>query len=283
MKYKLTFILAAGILGIGSEDDPGWLAEALASQDKDVEAAVVAYEAGELDAASTRLDAAVARRGERAELHYDRGLVLLAQGDTEAARAAFEHGTESRELGVVASSHYELGNLAMIAEDWEGAIAAYIACLKAAPTHQNAKWNLELALQRKAEQEKEEQEQQDQDQDNQDQNQDGEEGEQNQDQEPGEEGEQDQEQEPGENNQDQEQGEQEPQEQEQGDQGDPSEDEQQQQEQPQPEPGEEQEQEAQPQPIEAGELDAALDELDRQDAFMFGRPRGQQRKVDKDW
>ena len=286
MKTKLAFILAAGILGIGTEEEPGWLAEALASTDVDVDAAIAAYQSEDYAGAIARLDAAVARRGERSELYYDRGLALLGQGDVDNARAAFQHGTESRELQVRASSHYELGNLAMQGEDFEGAIAAYIACLTAQPTHQNAKWNLELALQLKEEQEKQEQEEQDQEQDQdqegdqdqeQDQDQEGEQGEEGEQQE---QDEQEQEQE-GEQEQDQDQqgeqeqeGEQEQQEQEQG--------EQEQQQQPEQQPGEE-EQQAQPQPIEAGELDSALDELDRQDAFMFGRPRGQGRKVEKDW
>ena len=58
-------------------------------------------------------------------------------------------------------------------------------------------------------------------------------------------------------------------------------DKEQEKEQPQPEPGEEEQ--AAPQPIDSSDLDTALDELDRQDAFMFGRPRGTKRKVEKDW
>lgn len=264
----------ANPLGIGDEEQPGWLAEALASTDADVDAAIAAYEDEDYDRATEHLDAAVARRGERSELYYDRGLLLLAKGDSEGARTAFQHGTESRELQVQASSHYELGNLAVAAEDWEGAIAAYIACLRAQPDHQNAKWNLELALLRKQEQDKQEQEQQDQQQDQQDQQQDQQDGEQ------GEQGEQDQQQ----DQQDQqgEQDQQQDQQDQQQQQGEQQQD-QQQQDQPPPQPEQQQQQQQQAQPIEAGDLDAALDELDREDAFLFGRPRGQRRKVEKDW
>jgi Ca-activated chloride channel homolog len=277
----LALLIAVGLFGIGNQDEPGWLSQALASTDPDVEAAIEAYEAEDLDLAAEHLDAAVARRGERAELYYDRGLLLLAQGDPDGARAAFEHGTESSELQVRASSHYELGNLAMAAEDWQAAIDAYIESLRDQPGHENAKWNLELALQRKEEQEKKEQEEKDKqeqeknEQEEQD-KQEGEEGEQDkQEGEEGEEGEQDKPQEPDE--QEGKEGEQdkpqEPDEQEGQQEGE--------QEQPEPEPGEDQE--APAQPIDSGDLDSALDELDRQDAFMFGRPRGSNREVEKDW
>ncbi|PRP96295.1 tetratricopeptide repeat protein [Enhygromyxa salina] len=286
----LILLAAVGLFGIGNQDEPGWLSTALASTDPDVEAAIQAYEAGEFDTAAERLDAAVARRGERAELYYDRGLVLLAQGDHDAARAAFEHGTESSDVQVRASSHYELGNLAMAAEDWQAAIEAYIECLRAQPDHENAKWNLELALQRKQEQEeKDKQEQEEQEEQDKQDGEDGEQGEEGEDGEQDEQDEQDgeQEQDQEQDQQDGEDGEQDQQEQDKPDEqpGEDGEQDQQEQEQeqqqPEPEPGEQQE--AQPQPIESGDLDSALDELDRRDAFMFGRPRGSNREVEKDW
>lgn len=273
----LLALLLGGLLGIGDDEEPGWLATALASTDVDVDAAIEAYEAGELDRAGEHLDAAVARRGERSELYYDRGLLLLATGDAEGARTAFQHGTESSELQVQASSHYELGNLAFAGEDWQAAIDAYIACLRAQPDHQNAKWNLELALLRKQEQEKKDQEKQEQEkQDQEQQDQQGEQDQEQQDQEK-----QDQEKQDQQGEQDQQGQQKQDQQEKQGEQKqDQEKQDQEKQGQPPPKPGEEQQQ---AQPIEAGDLDAALDELDRQDAFMFGRPRGSRRPVEKDW
>jgi len=266
----LLALMLGGLLGIGDDEDPGWLATALANTDPDVDAAIEAYDAGEIDRASEHLDAAVARRGERSELYYDRGLLLLASGDADGARTAFQHGTESSELQVQASSHYELGNLGYAAEDWQAAIDAYIACLRAQPDHQNAKWNLELALLRKQEQEKKEQEQQEQEKN--DQGEQDQEGEQKQDEQKQDEQKQDEqkqdEQKQGEQKQDQ-----------QGEQKQDQKQDEQKQEQPPPKPSEQQ----QAQPIESSDLDAALDELDRRDAFMFGRPRGNRRPVEKDW
>ena len=134
----------------------GWLADRLASTDVDVEAGIGAYEAGNHDDALAAFDRAVARLGERAELSFDRGLVLLAKDDAEGAKSAFERASEADDANVRASAFYELGNLAFEAEDWDGAIAHYTDCLKARPEHENAKWNLELALLRKQKKEEEE-------------------------------------------------------------------------------------------------------------------------------
>ncbi|MEM9456683.1 MAG: tetratricopeptide repeat protein [Myxococcota bacterium] len=134
----------------------GWIAESLARPDGDVEAGIEAYEAGEYDVALERFEAAIDRHGDKPELSLDRGLVLLAQSDNDAARRAFERASEAEDSEVRASGFYELGNVAFDAEDWDAAIEAYIECLKARPEHANAKWNLELARLRKQEQEDEE-------------------------------------------------------------------------------------------------------------------------------
>lgn len=262
----LVVLVAATLIGDG---EPGWLAQALARTDPDVDAAVAAYEAQDWELALEHLDAATARRGERPEIHYDRGLVLLAQADKEAAREAFQHGTESDVPGVLASSHYELGNLAMIDEDFETAITQYIACLRAQPDHQNAKWNLELALQRKREQEKKEQEEKEKnEEENKDEEKKDEENEDEENKDEEKEGEDKEEEKKDEEKKDGEDKEQE------------NKDEQNKDQQP-PEPKDQQE--APAKPIDSGDLDAALEQLDRQDEFMLGRPRGSRRPVEKDW
>ena len=286
-------VLAAVLLG-------GRIAEALAGPDADVEASIEAYERGDYDEARARLDEAISRRGERPELLFNRGLLAMAGGDRDAARADFERATESEDSSVRASAHYELGNLAFDEEDWDGAIEAYVACLKLRPDHDNAKWNLELALDRKR-QEEEQQEQQDQ-QDQQDQ-QAGENQQGEQDQQEGEGQQDEQDQQGGEDEQageDQQAGEgqQEGQDQPGGedqqagqaqqeqdgarDQGDaqrPDEAE-------SPEgggPSEPGESSPSAVPIDRADIDRALEELDREDPFVFGRPSGRRRKVKKDW
>lgn len=130
----------------------GWLADELARPDGDVEAGIEAYEAGQLDAALDSFEAAIARHGDRPELSFNRGLVLLAKEQPDEARRAFERATEAEDPQVRASAFYEVGNVAFDTEDYAGAIEAYIECLKARPDHANAKWNLELAQQRQQEQ-----------------------------------------------------------------------------------------------------------------------------------
>ena len=134
----------------------GWLAEALASTHGDIDAGVAAYNAGDSEAALTSYAAAEADLGERPEIHFNKGLALLAKDDKEGARKAFEHGTESEFSAVHASAEYELGNLELDAEAFDAAIERYTKCLKLRPDHANAKWNLELALLKKKQKEEEE-------------------------------------------------------------------------------------------------------------------------------
>ena len=154
----------------------GWLAEALAGKNSDIEAGIAAYNAGDHEAAIASYAAAESDLGERPEIFYDRGLALLAKGDKDEARKAFERGTESTNAQVHASSEYELGNLDLDAEAFDEAIGHYIKCLKTQPEHANAKWNLELALlkkKQKEEEEKKKKEQEEKDkQDQQDENKD---------------------------------------------------------------------------------------------------------------
>ena len=272
--------LLATLTLLGSISEPNWLAQALARTDPDVDAALVAYEAEDWDLALEHLDSATERHGERPEIHYDRGLAWLAKADKDAAREAFQHGTESDVPAVLASSHYQLGNLAAMDEDWETAITEYIACLRAQPDHQNAKWNLEIALQRKAEQDKKEQEEKDkedqekQDEDKQDEDKQDEQDKDKQDQENQDKQDQDKQDQGEQDKQEQDKQEQDEQEQDKQDQQDQQDQKDQQPQQPE---------EAPAKPIETGDLDAALEQLDRQDEFMLGRPRGNRRPVEKDW
>ena len=258
----------------------GWLATALASKNGDIEAGIAAYDAGDYDAALEAYAAAEETLGERAEIAYDRGLALLAKDDREAARKAFERGTESDNPQVRASSEYELGNLDFDAELWEAAIERYIACLKIDPEHASAKWNLELARLKKKQQEEEQEKQENEDQENQDQDQENQDQE-NQDQE-------DQENQDQENQDKQDEGEDEKeQEQEQDQQGEDEQEEEKEQNQQgdqEPEKDEQKgEQQPQQQPVERADLDKALEELDAQDDFFSGRPLGRQQPVAKDW
>lgn len=273
----------------------GWLAEALAGKNSDIEAGIAAYTAGDHDAAIAAYAAAESTLGERPEIFYDRGLALLAKDAKDDARKAFERGTESTNAQVHASSEYELGNLDLDAEAFDEAIVHYIKCLKAQPEHANAKWNLELALllkkkkeeeeKKKQEENKDKQDQQDQDQqDKQDQDKQDQQDENKDEQKQDEDKKDDQKQD--EQKQDEEKKDEQKQDQPKPDEQKPDEqkqDEQKQDEQKQDQPGQQQQQ-PQPQPVQLdkADLDKALQQLDEEDKFLLGRP-GRPVPVDKDW
>ena len=143
----------------------GWLAVSLASTDPDVDRSIEAYGNKDYAAAQEALELAKERRGDLPELMLNQGLYQLGAGQKEAAPKSFERGSESEHDQVRASAFYSLGNLAFDAKDWDGAIEAYKKCLRAMPEHSAAKWNLELALARKKQQEEDEKKKQDQDKD----------------------------------------------------------------------------------------------------------------------
>ncbi|TPV95812.1 MAG: hypothetical protein B7733_07990 [Myxococcales bacterium FL481] len=274
----------------------GWLADALASRDRDIEAGVAAYEAGEYEQALEHFATAQESRGERPEIAYDRGLVELA---TEAVSdESFRRATESDNVDVKASAHLALGNRAFATEQWDQAIAEYKDCLRTRPDHHPAKWNLELALQRKKEAEEEEEEEEETGDDHNT----GEDGETGQEDPTGEEqpsgtgdegdsGEDEPTDAGGESGEDEATGaDRSPQTGEDGGQSgeqpsDPDESESPQQTGGSESPPSDEPPPADPgaAPIEQLDLDRALEQLDEEDQFLFGQPRGRNVPVEKDW
>ena len=258
----------------------GWLAEALASTHADIDAGVAAYTAGDSEAALTSYTAAEADLGERPEIHFNKGLALLAKGDKEGARKAFEHGTESEFSAVHASAEYELGNIELDAEAFDAAIERYIKCLKLQPEHANAKWNLELALLKKQQKEDEEKKKQEEEKKKQDEENKDEKDEDKKDEEKKDE------EKPDEEKKDEPKPDEEKKDEEKKDEPKPDEgkkDEPKPEEQKPDEKNEQQQPQPQPQPLDKADLDKALEQLDEEDLFQLGRPQGRQVPVEKDW
>jgi len=275
-------ILGRGALGLVAA---GWLAQALASTNRDVDAGIAAYEAGDHEAALTAYEAAVALLGERPELHYNRGLALLGKGDVEAARRAFEHGTESEFLkNVRASAEYELGNLDFDAKAWDAAIERYTSCLKLDPEHAGAKWNLELALLRKAQEEEEKKKEEEEKEKKEDEKKEDEkkEDEKKEDEEKEDEKKEDEkkekEEKEDEKKEDEKKEDEKKEDEEKEDEKKEDEPKRDEKKEPQQEP-----QQEQPQPLERADLEKALEQLDAEDDFVLGRPLGRQGPVEKDW
>lgn len=284
----------------------GAIAQALAAPDPDIEAAKVAYEEQRFEPAAALLAQAEERRGERPEIAFNQGLLAMAQDDDGSAKKLFERASESPEAELRASARFELGNLAFDESDWDSAIANYIECLKERPLHEDAKWNLELALTKKQEEEKEKEKQKNKDgeenneqEKNEDESQDEDKDEQDksdeekQDQD---DKEQEQKNEEGEDGSSSSGGEGEDESQDgsssssgedesSSDQGEGSTDQEDQSSSESQDPQQKEQEPAQQAPSAPAKsnLDRALEDLDREDPFMFGMPRGRRRRVKEDW
>ena len=129
---------------------------------------------------------------ELAEPYYNAANALYRQGAYEAALEQMNMALSFAEQETLAQAGYfNLGNTSYNAQDLESAIASYRQALLINPDDQDAKYNLELALQQQQQQQNEqEQDQQEQDQQDQEQSDQGEQ----QDQQQSDQGEQQQEQ-----------------------------------------------------------------------------------------
>lgn len=124
--------------------------------------------AGKAEAALAQYDKAVAAMPNDPGAHFDRGVALHALSRYDEAIVEFMRATEARQPDLKASAFYNLGNSYFKANRYADAIAAYKRSLVLEPSNVRAKWNLELALQKKQEEDKKKQEEQKNKQDQQD-------------------------------------------------------------------------------------------------------------------
>ena len=120
-------------------------------------------------------DKAVKKYPNRGEVHLNRGLSLIRQGDDkiDEAMQAFTLAADSdAPANVLARAEFNLGNAFLKKEDFKTAIDHYKKSLMLQPGNRDAAWNLEVARLKKKQQE----EQQKQDQENKDQQDQGDEG-----------------------------------------------------------------------------------------------------------
>ena len=106
---------------------------------------------------------------EQAEPMYNAANVSYRQQDYEAARQRLENALTLADKKLGKDVFYNLGNTYYQSEQYDLAVEAYKAVLRLNPDDQDAKYNLELALQKLEEQEQQEQQDQ-QDQQQNDQN-----------------------------------------------------------------------------------------------------------------
>jgi Ca-activated chloride channel family protein len=106
---------------------------------------------GDAAAALSRYDAAERARGPHAEIDYDRGNALYRLGRTAEARDAWRRALE-RDRGALSSRALQnLGNGLDALGDRDGAVTALRESLVRDPANDDARYNLEVMLRRKAE------------------------------------------------------------------------------------------------------------------------------------
>jgi Ca-activated chloride channel family protein len=135
-----------------------------------VESGNASMKAGKPEEALAAYDQALAGVPNDAGAHFNRGNALYALSRFEEASAEFLRATQSAAPALRPSAFYNLGNSYFKNDKFEDAIAAYRHSLALDPANERAKWNLELALQKKKEaEEKQKNEDDKKDQDKKDQ------------------------------------------------------------------------------------------------------------------
>jgi tetratricopeptide (TPR) repeat protein len=109
------------------------------------------YRSGDYNAALETYRSAVNARDD-ALAQYNFGAALYKIKQYEQAANAFRRALDAKDAQLRAQAYYNLGNTHIQLNDLEGAVGAYKSALRLNPNHQNAKYNLELALERLAQQ-----------------------------------------------------------------------------------------------------------------------------------
>ncbi|MDZ4697126.1 MAG: tetratricopeptide repeat protein, partial [Deltaproteobacteria bacterium] len=137
--------------------------EVLRRPNANIEAGNAALKSGNAQAALGFFEKATQTGGIDPGVQLNVGLALSALGKHDEATQAFLQASGARDTTLKATAFYNLGNGFFRGEKWAEAIEAYKRSLTLAPKNANAKWNLEIALQKKVDQDKKDQDKQDQD------------------------------------------------------------------------------------------------------------------------
>jgi Ca-activated chloride channel family protein len=116
----------------------------------EVRAGNEALRAGDPAAALPRYQAAEADAGPHPEIDFDRGDALLQAGRSEEARAAWKRAAEKGAGPLASRALQNTANALDAAGDQAGAIRALGEALQRDPANEDARYNLEVLLRRKA-------------------------------------------------------------------------------------------------------------------------------------
>jgi Ca-activated chloride channel family protein len=122
------------------------------------------FETGSYDEALSEYRQAQVSDPDTAEPYYNAANALNRQGNLPGVQAQTGQALKSADPNLSAQAWYNMGNAFFDAEDWEQAIAAYQEALRINPHDQDAKRNLELALDKLREAQQQEQDRQEQEQ-----------------------------------------------------------------------------------------------------------------------
>ena len=121
------------------------------------------FEAGEYAQAVAAYRQAQVEAPDQAEPYYNAANAYNRQAQLDATITQAQQALKTADPALATQAWYNLGNAYFDAQQWPDAIAAYQETLRLNPDDQDAKHNLELALQKlKEQQQEQEQEQQDQ-------------------------------------------------------------------------------------------------------------------------
>ncbi len=149
----------------------------------DIAAGNQAYTAQDYETALQRYTAAQSQAPGQVEPAYNAANTYYRQNVLDKAQQTLEPALAQPGSAIAEFVHFNLGNIAYNAQQFDAAIAQYEAALRLQPDDRDAKYNLELALQQKQQQEQQnQQQQQNQDQQNQQDQQQQNQDQQNQDQ-----------------------------------------------------------------------------------------------------
>jgi Ca-activated chloride channel homolog len=125
---------------------PSWVERWLYNPRERVERSIAASRAGEPREAVGPADTALRLAPNDSTVQYDAGTAHLRAGHARKAVGLLEKAAKGASSGLSVPAHYNLGNARLAAGDAAGAVEAYKTVLRAEPGHENAKYNLELAL-----------------------------------------------------------------------------------------------------------------------------------------
>jgi Ca-activated chloride channel homolog len=121
----------------------------LQAEQKDVREGNEQLTGGDPAAALRRYDAAEKAVGPRAEIDYDRGDALYRLGRHAEARDAWRRALDRGAGRLGTRALQNVGNALAAMGDRDGAIAAYTEALRADPSNEDARFDLEVLLRRK--------------------------------------------------------------------------------------------------------------------------------------